>query len=92
MANLKLDPIGYFLIRINKKTKKVEIGFCNYKDMVLGKSNKIKKKFSSKNPETILNWVKKNKLYSMQSHFNYLKKELANAKLCLENNKEYTQE
>ncbi len=89
MKSLKLDPIGYFLIRT--KNNKIEIGFCKYKDMVLGKSNKVLKQFKSDKPEAILSWVKKNKLYSQSSHLSYLKKELARAKLAIKNKKEYVQ-
>lgn len=84
-----LDPIGYFLIRI--KNKKIEIGFCRYKDMVLGKSNKVLKTFSSQEPGKIINWIKENKLYSKQSHLTYLKKELSKASNCIKKNKDYIQ-
>lgn len=84
-----LDPVGYFLIRI--KNKKIEIGFCRYKDMVLGKSNKVLKTFSSQEQGKIISWIKENKLYSKQSHLNYIKKELKRAKSAIKNKKRYTQ-
>lgn len=94
MANLNektliLDPKGYFLIRL--LDSKIEIGFCSYKDMQLGVSNVVLKKFSSTSIEDILDWVKKNKLYSLASHYDYLVSELNRAALCLKSGKEYVQ-
>lgn len=89
MKSITLDPIGYFLIRINKN--KIEIGFCRYKDMVLGKSNKVLKKFKSENPKEIIAWVKESKLYSKNSHLAYLKKELSKASNCIKKKKKYVQ-
>lgn len=89
MKSITLDPIGYFLIRTNKN--RIEIGFCRYKDMVLGKSNKVLKKFKSENPAEILAWVKENNLYSKNAHLTYLKKELAKASICIKKKKKYVQ-
>lgn len=95
MPELILDPIGYFLIRINKI--EIEIAFCKYedikfeKDKKLGK-NKINKKFSSKEPKEILEWIKKNNLVSREDHLKYLEKELKKAKECIKENKEYVQD
>lgn len=89
MKSITLDPIGYFLIRINKN--KIEIGFCRYKDMVLGKSNKVLEKFKSESPKEIIAWAKENKLYSKNSHLTYLKKELSRAKSCINKKKKYIQ-
>lgn len=84
-----LDPIGYFLIRLHNE--KIEVGFCKYKYMVLEKSNKVLKKFSSKDVNEILRWIEKKKLYSKKEHFEYLKKELNRAKECLISEKKYVQ-
>ncbi len=98
MAELILDPIGYFLIRTNEKTKEIEIAFCIYKEIKFthpkarfGK-NTIGKTFSSKNPEEILNWIKENNLCSREDHYNYLKRELKKAEKCLKNNVKYVQD
>ncbi len=90
MNNLILDPKGYFLIRI--KGNQIEVGFCKYQDMVLNKSNKVLKQFSSSNTEEILNWIENNNLTTKANHLEYLKKELKRAKECMENNLEYIQE
>ena len=88
--NLVLDPKGYFIIRIFEG--KVEIGFCDYKDMVWAKSNKVLQKFSSKDVNEILEWVKKNKLYTRQDHYEYLERELKRARECLDSGEEYVQD
>lgn len=89
MKPLVLDPVGYFIIRTNKN--KIEIGFCKYKDMVLGKSNKVLKQFKSESPKDIMAWAKENKLYSKQSHLTYLKKELSRASDYIKKKKNYVQ-
>ncbi|MBI2148421.1 DUF4346 domain-containing protein [Candidatus Woesearchaeota archaeon] len=98
MPELILDPIGYFLIRINQETKEIEVAFCKYDEIKFthpkakfGK-NTINKTFSSKDPEDILKWIKENELISMKEHFNYLKKELYKAKECLEREENYIQD
>lgn len=98
MKELILDPIGYFLIKINQENKEIEIAFCKYKEIKFthpkarfGK-NTISKTFSAKDPSNILGWIKDNKLCSREDHFNYLKKELKKAKECLEENIKYIQD
>ncbi len=98
MAELKLDPTGYFLIRLNNKTNKIEVAFCKYKEIKFthpkarfGK-NTINKKFSSKHPEEILKWIKNKKLISQDSHYNYIKKELERAEECLKKGVKYVQD
>lgn len=86
---LILDPKGYFLIRV--LNGKIEIGFCSYKDMKFGVSNTVLKKFSSTNISEIFEWIKKNKLYTQQDHYNYLVSELKRASECLKTGKEYVQ-
>ncbi len=86
---LVLDPAGYFLIRI--RYGKIEVGFCEYKDMIWGKKNKVLKKKASKNPQEILDWIKKNKLYSRKDHYEYMKKELNKAKRYIASKKKYVQ-
>ncbi|MBS3151971.1 hypothetical protein J4230_01030 [Candidatus Woesearchaeota archaeon] len=98
MSELILDPVGYFLIRINQDKKEIEIAFCKYEEIKYTHSkarfgkNIINKDFSSKNPEEILRWVKDNKLVSREDHVKYLEKELNRAKKCLENTEKYIQD
>ncbi|MBS3168269.1 hypothetical protein J4216_04035 [Candidatus Woesearchaeota archaeon] len=95
---LKLDPIGYFLVRINKETKEIEVAFCKYEEIKFAHpkarfgKNTINQEFSSKNPENIINWIKNNNLISQEDHLEYMKKELKKAKECLEKEEKYIQD
>ena len=98
MNELVLDPIGYFLIRINQETREIEVAFCKYEEIKFthpkarfGK-NTINQTFNSKNVNEILNWIKENDLISREDHLKYMKKELKRAKECLENNTKYIQD
>lgn len=98
MAELKLDPVGYFLIRLDNKIKKIDVAFCRYKEIKFthpkarfGK-NTINKKFSSKHPEEILKWIKNKKLISQDDHYDYIKKELEIAEECLKKGEKYVQD
>ncbi len=98
MPELTLDPIGYFLIRINQETKEIEVAFCKYEEIKLthpkarfGK-NTVNKTFASKEPEEVLKWIKNNELISKDDHFDYIKKELHKAKECLDKGIKYKQD
>jgi hypothetical protein len=97
-TELKLDPIGYFLIRINDKTKEIELAFCKYDEIKFthpkarfGK-NTVNQQFASESIEEILKWIKENELISMEEHLNYIKKELKKAKQAIENGEKYIQD
>ena len=98
MTELVLDPVGYFLIRINQETKEIEVAFCKYDEIKythpkarFGK-NTVNQTFISKDPEKILIWIKENKLFSKEDHFDYLKKGLYRAKECLDKGEKYIQD
>ncbi len=98
MPELVLDPVGYFLIRINQETKEIEVAFCKYEDIKFthpkarfGK-NTVNKTFSSKGKEKIMKWIKDNNLTSKKDHLDYMKKELKKAKECLDKNIKYIQD
>ena len=98
MAELVLDPVGYFLIRINQETKELEVAFCKYEEIQytntkakFGKNN-INQTFSSISPEKILNWIEDNELVSKNDHLEYIKKELYRAKECIKNKEKYIQD
>lgn len=81
-----IDPKGYFLIRLDRKNKNIEVGFCNEK-------NKVILKITGKKPidiyQTILN---KEKLRVRKDHAAYLGRELQNAYFALKYNLEYVQD
>ena len=81
-----LDKAGYFLIRLDKDKKNIEVAFCNEK-------NKIILKVTGEKPidiyQTILN---KESLNIRKDHAAYLGRELQKAYLALKNNLEYVQD
>jgi tetrahydromethanopterin S-methyltransferase subunit A len=79
------DPKGYFLIRINNKTKKLEAGYCK-------QTNKIIKVITGKKASEVYFTIIEQGLVSRQDHAAYLGKELAKAEFALKNNLEYVQD
>ncbi len=81
-----LDPLGYFLIKIDTKRKLVEVGFCNEK-------NKMVLKVTGKTPleiyQTIIN---KEKLGIRKDHAAYLGRELQKAYTALKFGLQYVQD
>ena len=81
-----LDPAGYFLIKIDRVKKLIEVGFCNGK-------NKMVLKITGKTPleiyQTIIN---KESLPIRKDHCAYLGRELQKACLALKYNLEYVQD
>ncbi|MBS3171165.1 ferredoxin [Candidatus Woesearchaeota archaeon] len=81
-----LDPAGYFLIRINKEKKLIEVGFCNER-------NKLVLKIVGKKPIEVYNEiVNKEKLPIRKDHCAYLGRELQKAYISLQENLEYIQD
>lgn len=81
-----LDGAGYFLIRLDRNNKNIEVAFCNEK-------NKIILKVSGKKPidiyQTILN---KENMDIRKDHAAYLGRELQKAFLALKYNLQYVQD
>jgi len=81
-----IDKKGYFLIRLGKDRKNIEVAFCNEK-------NKVVLKVTGKKPidiyQTILN---KENLNIRMDHAAYLGRELQKAYIALKNNLEYVQD
>src|SRR3989344_4653636 len=81
-----IDPAGYFLIRINREEKKIEVASCNEK-------NKIELITYGEKPidiyQTILN---KEKVNIRKDHAAYLGRELQKAYIALKNDLEYVQD
>jgi len=78
------DTNGYFLIRLNKKTKEIEVGYCK-------KNPEPTIMIHGKTAEEIMYKIIEKKLVTTLNHAAYLGKELKTAQKCLENNKEYVQ-
>jgi len=81
-----IDDKGYFLVRLDRKNKNIEVAFCNEK-------NNIILKVIGKKPldiyQTILN---KEKLDIRKDHAAYLGKELEKAYIALNHNLGYVQD
>jgi dihydropteroate synthase len=79
------DPKGYFLIRINHKTKQIEVGLANYKHI-------ITKQIIGHYAIEIYHTIIKHNLINKLEHAAYLGKELYKAELALKYNLPYKQE
>ena len=81
-----LDPAGYFLIRINKEKKGIEVGFCNER-------NKLVLKVTGKKPIDIYHTlINREKLPIRKDHCSYLGRELQKAYVALQKNLDYIQD
>lgn len=80
-----LDPKGYFLIRIDREKKLLEVGLCR-------KDNKVEVTIRGKRPQDIYFEVAKRELISKLDHAAYLGKELEKAYLALKYDLEYIQD
>ncbi len=79
------DPKGYFLIRINKEEKRIEVAYVK-------NDHKIKKVFYGDNAMDLYHTIKRHELITRMEHAAYLGKELYKAELALQYNLEYIQE
>ena len=80
--NLKLDPLGYFLIRITET--KTEVAFCNYQKEILDTFEGDK--------DTLFSTIT-NKLQDLTpDHLLYLKNELTRAEAAIKTNQVYIQD
>ncbi len=78
------DKVGYFLIRINKENKTIEVGFCTNDHI-------MRYKIIGKKVEDIYYTIIRNKLISRLDHAAYLGMELEKAFIALEHDLEYVQ-
>ena len=85
MKDWKYDPKGYFLIRINKETKEIEVAHCR-------RNNVVEKVIKGKKPMDICFTACELGLISRTDHAAYLGKELEKAFLALKYNLEYVQD
>ncbi|MBN1646046.1 DUF4346 domain-containing protein [Candidatus Woesearchaeota archaeon] len=85
MKDWTIDPKGYFLIRINRKKKEIEVGFCK-------KDNVIEVLISGKRPQDIYFEAHKEHLFTNFDHAAYLGKELEKAFLALKYGLAYVQD
>jgi hypothetical protein len=79
------DPKGYFLIRINKKTRKIEVGFVNNEHEIIFQINGV-------TPQQIYHKLVSMDLTLRPEHWAYLGKELEKCFISLNENIEYVQD
>ena len=81
-----IDGKNYFLIRLDRENKNIEVGFCKEK-------NKVALKVTGKKPVDIYHtMINKEKLPIRKDHAAYLGRELQKAYIALKNNLEYVQD
>ena len=80
-----MDPKGYFLIRVDKKKKIIELGYCK-------KDNVVDFVITGKTPQEIYYTACKKNLLSRLDHAAYIGKELEKAYLSLKYNLKYVQD
>jgi len=81
-----IDGKNYFLIRLDRENKNIEVGFCKEK-------NKVALKVTGKKPVDIYQtMINKEKLPIRKDHAAYLGRELQKAYIALKNNLEYVQD
>jgi len=79
------DSRGYFLIRVNQDTKKIEVGYCRQNNVIL-------QKFSGNNAKELCQAVIKANLISRLDHAAYLGRETLKAETALKLGKTYVQD
>ncbi len=82
----KLDPKGYFLIRINEEHGKIEAAFCDLKE------NKVRIIIRGDNPMEIYTAILKEDLISLLDHAADIGVELEKAYIALKTGQKYTQD
>lgn len=80
-----MDPKGYFLIKIDKEKKEIQVGFC-------GMRNKVEVTVRGKKPIEIYQTIIKQGLVTRLDHAAYLGRELQKAYIALLNGIEYVQD
>tara|TARA_Y100000310_G_scaffold174669_1_gene174714 strand:+ start:8379 stop:8762 length:384 start_codon:yes stop_codon:yes gene_type:complete len=82
----KMDPKGYFLIRVNEELEKIEAALCDYKE------NKVRIIIRGDNPVEVYTAMLKEELVENLDHAADLGVELEKAYIALKTGKKYTQD
>ena len=83
--NLRIDPVGYFLIRFNLDSKQIELGFCKQKNL-------IDLLIKGDTAEEIYHTFANQGITLRLDHMAYLGKELAKAEIAKKQNIPYIQD
>jgi len=79
------DERGYFLIRLDRKKRLIEVGFCTNR-------HEVTAKIIGKSATEIYYCIIRHRLVGRLEHAAYLGKELTRAESCLKNKKKYIQD
>jgi len=79
------DPVGYFLVKLDRERKKIQLGFCREKNIV-------EVKIEANNSRALVQEVIKQRLISRFDHAAYLGRELFKAEIALKTGNPYTQD
>jgi len=82
----RLDPKGYFLIRVNDELKKIEAAFCDLKE------NKVRVLIRGDTPIEVYTAILNKDLITMMDHAIDIGVELEKAYIALKEGKKYTQD
>ncbi|MBI4181428.1 MAG: hypothetical protein HY520_00470 [Candidatus Aenigmarchaeota archaeon] len=81
----KMDPLGYFLIKVNREAKEIEVGFC-------GPDHKLTAIIRGTHPEEIYYTLLRERLLSSVQHGCNIGEELEKAYVALQTGLEYVQD
>ena len=87
-----MDPKGYFLIAIDRKKQKLNVGYCIFKKLGNEPINDMVSIVSGKTAIEIVNTLIKNKYISSLQHAADMGIELCKAELALKYNLDYVQD
>ena len=82
---IKLDSTGFFLIKINQKTKKIHVGFCTYQ-------YNVTHEFISTSGFDLMKYIIKHGFVTDLDHAAYLGFQLQKAFNAIKNHKDYVQD
>jgi dihydropteroate synthase len=85
IKDFKIDPRGYFLIKVDSKSNQIFAGFCDH-------DNVMQKEVVGKTAIEIINTIVREKLVSSLQHAGDLGIELYKAELALRDRLEYAQD
>jgi dihydropteroate synthase len=84
--DFEMDPLGYFLIKIDPEANQIRVGFCSLPE------NEIKKQIIGETALEIINTLVRENLVSSLQHAGDLGIELHKAELALRHAIEYVQD
>ena len=87
-----MDPKGYFLIAIDKKSNLLRVGYCKFKKLGNSVENDLVAEITGKTAIEILNTLIREKYISSLQHAGDMGIELCKAELALKNNLKYIQD